>query len=169
MMVDNELDNGQYVWPKPQMETERWRYITIRECKAALRQKLPSQFDPRAKLKKDFQTSIERLRKGTVAALEDLVVLDKGNLQLLDKMTMKAARTWLDFELQRCRVVVLVQGSNKRDVAAKEQRTRADGLALVMVPKLMRFGNSKGEGLDTKETIAGREGEVVRIGRERNK
>jgi hypothetical protein len=161
--IAKDLDNGEYCWPKPGVETERWRYITVRECRAALRQPVPSQWDPRAKLKKGFQASVEQVRKEITTAIGEVALLDKSSVQALEKMTARAARIWLEFGVQRCRIVIVVAGSNLTEVEAKRQNTREDGLDLVMIPKVKRFGNSKGEGLDTEETIAGREGETVRV------
>lgn len=160
----NNLDNSDYVWPKPGIETERWRYITIRECQAALRQPVPSEWDPRAKLKKGFQTSIEQLKKEIISTLGELTALDKNSLQALEKMVVRAARTWLQFGLQRCRILVVVQRSNLRTVEERVQKAREDGLELVMVPRLKRFGTSNGESLDIEETIADRDGETVKVG-----
>lgn len=38
--------------------------------------------------------------------LEKLVVLDKANLQVVEKLTMKAANMWLEFGMQRCRILL---------------------------------------------------------------
>ena len=167
MIADNSLDNGVFVWPKPRMETERWRYVTIRECRAALRQPVPSQWDPRAKLKKGFQTTIEDLKKEMTSTLGELVTLDEDSIQSLEKMAMRAARTWLEFALQYCRIVVVVQGSNLSTTEEKVQKAQQDGLELVMVPELKRFGTSKGENLNTMETIGERNGETVKVVMER--
>lgn len=149
------------------METERWRYVTIRECRAALRQPVPSQWDPRAKLKKGFQTTIEDLKREMTSTIGELVTLDKNSIQSLEKIAMRAARTWLEFGLQRCRIMVVVQGSNLSMAEEKVQKAQQDGLELVIVPELKRFGTSNGENLNTVETIGERGGEMVKVVMER--
>lgn len=161
--ADNKFDNGNYTWPKPSMETERWRYITIRECRAAIRKPIPSPYDPRAKLKKDFQASIERVKKELTTAVGALVALSQADTQALEKMSLRAARIWLEFGLQRFRVLVLVQGDKVTSVNEKIKRVEGHGLELVLAPKLERFGNAKGEDLEEEETISKDTGEVMNI------
>jgi hypothetical protein len=160
--VDETLNNGSYIWPKPSMKTERWRYITIRECRAALQKPTPSPYDPLAKPRKDFQASIKTIKEELMTAVGGLVTLNQTNIQDLEKMAMRAARTWLEFGLQRYRVMVQMQGDNIRSVRKKVERLD-DGLALVVAPKLERFGNAKGEDLDEKERIGELEGETVTL------
>jgi hypothetical protein len=144
------------------MKTERWRYITIRECRAALQKPIPSPYDPLAKLRKEFQTSIKAMKEELATAIGDLVALNQTNVQDLENMAMRAARTWLEFGLQRYRVMVQMQGD--RITSVKEKVERLDkGLALVVVPRLERFGNANGDELDEKEVIGELDGEIVTL------
>jgi hypothetical protein len=163
MSADSRLDNGSYTWPKPEMETERWRYVTIKECRAALRQALPSEWDPRAKLKKGFKTSIDALRKEFTSTLSEVANLDKSSVQAMEKMTMKAANMWLEFGMQRCRILVVLQGSNLKSAEERIQRAQEKTLELAVVPELKRFGNSKGQNLHIEETVGGCDGETVEV------
>jgi hypothetical protein len=160
--IDDDLDNGLYVWPKPSMKTERWRYITIRECRAALQKPIPSPYDPLAKLRKDFQASIRTIKHELASAVGDLVALNQTNIQDLEKMTMRTARTWLEFGLQRYRVMVQMQG-DKIELVGKSVERLHNRPALVLAPRLERFGNAKGEDLDIKEIIGELEGEIVTL------
>jgi uncharacterized protein YbaA (DUF1428 family) len=141
------------------MKTERWRYITIRECRAALQKPIPSPYDPLAKPRKDFQDSIKTIKEELITAVGGLVTLNQTNIQDLEKMAMRAARTWLEFGLQRYRVIVQMPGDKIKSVKRKVERLD-NGLALVVVPRLERFGNAKGEDLDEKEIIGELVGEI---------
>lgn len=165
---DTEADNVEYIWPKPGMETERWRYVTVKEARAALKQPT-SEWDPRAKPKKGFKISIEALRSDFAAMLGDVVTLDKRNIQAIEKLTIKAANMWLEFGMQRCRLLVVFQGSNLNSAEAKIQAAEEDSLELVVVPELKRFGNSKGQELNRSEIVAGCEGEIVEVSTQRGK
>ncbi|OAL55641.1 hypothetical protein IQ07DRAFT_583093 [Pyrenochaeta sp. DS3sAY3a] len=160
--ADDTLDNGLYIWPKPSMKTERWRYVTIRECRAALQKPTPSPYDPLAKPRKGFQTSIKTIKEELVTAVGSLVPLNQTNIQDLEKIAMRAARTWLEFGLQRYRLNVLMQGENIRSIQGKVEKLK-DGLALVVAPTLVRFGTAKGEELDEKEVVGECVGEVVTL------
>lgn len=159
--ADSQLDNGSYTWPKPEMETERWRYVTIKECRAALRQPVPSEWDPRAKLKRGFKTCIDALRKEFTSTLGEVANLDKSSVQAIERMTIKAASMWLEFGMQRCRILVVVQGSNLKSAEERIQRAQENTLKLVVVPELKKFGNSKGQDLNVEETGGGLDGKTV--------
>jgi hypothetical protein len=51
------------------METERWRYVTTKECREALGELIPSEWDSRAMLKKGLITSIDALREEFASTL----------------------------------------------------------------------------------------------------
>ncbi len=145
------------------METERWRYVTIKECRAALRKPVPSEWDPRAKLKREFKTSIDALRKEMASTIGELVALDKGDIQTLEKVTIKAVNVWLELEMQRCRIFLEVPASKLKSAEEKVQKVHEGSLELVMVPALKRFGNSKGLDLNVVEIVGGCVGQTVKV------
>lgn len=149
------------------METERWRYVNVKECRAALRQPVPSEWDPRAKLKKGFKTSMDALREEFTSTLGKMANLEKSNVQAMDKIVKRAANMWLEFGMQRCRILVALEGSNLKSAEDKIQRAQEDTLELVVVPELKRFGNSKGEELHTEATVGGCDGETVEVSMKR--
>jgi hypothetical protein len=163
MSIDSQLNDRSYTWPKPEIETERWRYVTIKECRAALRQPVPSEWDPRAKLKKGFKTSIDALRKELTLTISESVNLDTSSVQAIERMTLKAASMWLEFGMQRCRILVLVQGSNLKSLEEKIKRAQEHTLKLVLVPELKKFGNSNGHDLDVEETGGDWDGKLVEL------
>jgi hypothetical protein len=162
MSAGSQQDNANYIWPEPSIDAERWRYATIKECRAAL-EKPASEWDPRARLKKGFKTSIDALKKELTSALGEVSNLDKSRVQTADSIVMKAAKMWLEFGMQRCRILVVVQGSNLKSTEEKIQRAKGAALELVVVPQLKRFGNSKGQDVHIEETWGDCNGEIVRV------
>ncbi|CZR64188.1 uncharacterized protein PAC_14085 [Phialocephala subalpina] len=187
---DSAFDNGSYIWPKPEVETERWRYTpvhrailretcifpmtkttkvvtdcvtrssTVKECRSALR-KPASQWDPRAKLKKDFADALEKLKTELAETLSE--VTDKSDKQAVKEVTMKATNMWLEFGMQRFRLLVVVQDSKFESIEDRVRRSQEDVLELVLVPGLKSFGNSKGQDLQAEETIGDFRGDVIKI------
>ena len=89
--------------------------------------------------------------------------MDKGDVQAAEGIIIKAAKMWLEFGIQRCRILVIVQGSNLKSAKEMIQRARGAPLELVVVPKLKRFGNSKGQDIQIEEIVASCDGEMVQV------
>lgn len=157
---DSAFDNGSYVWPKPEVETERWRYTTVKECRSALR-KPASQWDPRAKLKKDFADALEKLKTELAETLSE--VTNKNDKQAIKEVAMKATNMWLEFGMQRFRLLVVVQDSKFESIEDRVRASQEDVLELVLVPGLKSFGNSKGQDLQAEETIGDFKGDIIKI------
>jgi hypothetical protein len=162
MLVDSHLDNGSYVWPEPSVDAERWRYAAVKECRAAL-EKPASKWDPRATLKRSFKTSFDALKEELMSRLNEVSSVDDRCLQAVESIIKKAAKMWLDFGTQRCRIMVVVQGSNLKSAQEKIQTARSNTLKLVVVPELKKFGNSKGQDVDVQETVGECGGEIVEV------
>jgi hypothetical protein len=93
--------------------------------------------------------------------------VDNDTVQALEDLARKAAKMWLVFGTQRCRILVDMSHSNfQLSSSDRIKKVRESFLELVLVPELRRFGNSKGQDLDKEEKIAGCEGvtEQVSIG-----
>lgn len=157
--ADHESDFSRFNWPDPDPATERWRYVSITECSAALRSSAPSELDTvRFEARKGFVEQLAFVREELKSALGDLASLEKGELQAIDKLTKKAAAVWLEFSTQRCRIMFVAEGSTLRDKAPHEGRVH-----LVVSPSLVRIGNSKGLELDKEIVVGGCAGEVVEV------
>jgi hypothetical protein len=145
------------------MEAERWRYVNVKECRTALRQPVDSEWDPRAKLKMGFRATLEAIRNEFTTTVGELVVLEKANIQLMDKISKKAANVWLEYGMQRCRIVFLFGLSSLQSPAERIRQAREGAFDLLVVPELRRYGNSKGLELHTEATVAGCGGEIVEV------
>lgn len=76
----------------------------MKECQAALR--VPtSQWNPRAEMKAGFKSSRDELRRDLIAMLQEVVNLNDIAAQKV-KLITKVATMWLDFGLQRYRLLM---------------------------------------------------------------
>lgn len=80
----------------------------------------------------------------------------------MDSIAKKASRMWLDFGMQRCRIVVDLTGSGNRVPAERLTLIRQGGLTLTASARVGRFGNMKGADLGSFTVIGGCEGEVFK-------
>jgi hypothetical protein len=135
----------------------------VKECLAALRQPMPSESGPRAKLRSGFETSIDALRKELTSMLGEVADLDNDGVQDIDNLATKAADMWLEIGIQPFRVLVVLKGSNLKSAKERIQRAREGTLGLVVAPELRRFGDSKGLAIDIEETVGGCDGKTVEV------
>ncbi|MAD85017.1 MAG: hypothetical protein CL912_18820 [Deltaproteobacteria bacterium] len=106
---------------------------------------------------------METLRSQLTTTLDSLIVSEKPCFQTVEKLTRKAANMWLAFGTQRCRVLLVFEGSNLKSVDEKIRMAKEGVSELVVEPKLTHFGNSRGQELHTAEVIGGREGQIVKL------
>ncbi|PMD58583.1 uncharacterized protein K444DRAFT_413399 [Hyaloscypha bicolor E] len=156
---DPRFDNGFYIWPEPGMEAERWRYVNIKECHAALRMRVASELDHRAKLKKSFKFSLENLRESMWRKIGEVVEYKRESVQAMEQMTIKAVNMWLEFGEQRCRILAIENRPNG-EVVDDRVNKKVD---LLVRPQLKRYGKSNGQDLDIEEIIKGCEGESINL------
>lgn len=102
-----------------------------------------------------------------LAALEDelgrVLQLTEQETQLMEKLAKKAAVTWLDFAMHRCRIVIRPMGSATKSTAEKVATLQRGSLALTVLPMVGRYGNVKGVELDRFTTMKGYEGSALNI------
>jgi hypothetical protein len=89
--------------------------------------------------------------------------LNEDIAQLLEGIPQKAARMWLEMGTQRCRILVVMPGSNLTSQTERVKRAQQGFLELVLRAELLRFGNSKGQNLEKKEIIGGCEGLTIPV------
>ena len=152
-----------YSWPLPGVKAERWRYMTIKECREALTKPVPSHIDPRARLKKCFMRSRDGLISALKAFLSDIVDLGPSDMQTIEHLSRKAVSTWLDFQMHRCRIVIRLKGPETESVEEKISLAQKSSSVLTVTPLLGRHGNVKGVELENFTIIAGCAGEGLKI------
>lgn len=70
---------------------------------------------------------------------------------------------WLEFGMQRFRLLVVVQDSKFDSIEDRVRTSQEDVLELVLVPGLKSFGNSKGQDLQAEETIGDFRGDIIKV------
>lgn len=142
-----------YQWPPPAAKTERWRYITIKECRDALRPPVPSDLDPRSRLRKGFTQRLDEFESAIRFCLASIVTLPADDEDVFGRLFRKAATVWLDFAAHRCRIVIALQGPANLSSEEKVAMAQSRGLKLTVVPTLGRYGSVMGTDLDSYKTI----------------
>ena len=142
-----------YIWPKPTLESERWRYRTTTRLQEAVKQPA-SKWDPNSELKNEYNRTLESITKELSETLGKISQLDQPIQQALEEIPKKVAEMWVEMATQRCRIVVVLPGSNLKSQLDRVKKAREGGFELVDMPGLWRFGNSKGQDLDKVEIIS---------------
>ncbi|KIW08012.1 uncharacterized protein PV09_00958 [Verruconis gallopava] len=156
-----ESDDGTFSWPSPTLQTERWRYETVKQCHAALKEPT-SELDPRARVKKGFKEA----RDSVIAAIEDAIMdvakIDERVTSDIERLVKKAINIWLECGIQRCRIVISMPSSGRNSEEQKLKLVNGPGLDLVLAPLVTRYGT--GDGLDLKKIsiVSGCTSEVQR-------
>jgi len=94
--------------------------------------------------------------------------VDNTTIKTLEDVAKKAAKMWLEFGTQRCRLLVVISRSNL-ELPPSERIRKArvvvggSSLELVTLPGLQRLGNSDGQDLTEEQMVAGCEETVERV------
>lgn len=158
-----ETEDEHYTWPEPSFDAERWRYETMRQGQEALKVET-SEYDPRTKLRKGFQSSLETIFERLSGVLKMVSEVDEKTKVTIKDVANEAANTCVAFGTQRCRIVVAFKDL-KTVEEFKEGPEREDQFVdLLTQPELRRIGDADGESLDKEPTVvAGCEGEIKRF------
>ena len=146
----------------PSIKAERWRYLTVKECREALEVGLSS-VDPRARVKKGFKSNMDNLVGTLKTELGGIVDLSAADLQLIGRLSLKTVTTWLEYAMHRCRIVVCLTGSDAKSSTGKIRLLQEGTLSLTVLPKIGRHGNVNGVELERWSVIAGCAGDSLTI------
>lgn len=137
--------------------------MNVKECRDALIDSV-SIYDPRAKLKEGYMSSLDAIMTDFQMNFVQLVEQEDEAMKLVEKIVKKASNMWLQFGMQRCRIVVGIEG-NKLGPAEERLRGLKGGetLDLLAKPNLKRFGNPKGFELHKEVVIDGCEEVVEKV------
>jgi hypothetical protein len=117
-------------------------------------EKKTSELDPRAKVKKAFRSSVIAIRKELTEVLGAFSHLDDDTADFIHELPLTAASMWLEMGTQRCRLFVVMLGSEIGSVKDRVHHLNEDHeLDLNLKPELLKYGDAKGQQLETKATL----------------
>jgi hypothetical protein len=143
------------------MKAERWRYLTVSQCRETLTKPKPSEFDKRARVQQGFKSSINRIVADLKTVLGEFIEVGAAETQLIQRLSTRAASLWFDFCMHRCRIEIVPTGSQALSIVDKEATAQSGSLTLTVLPKVGRHGNVKGVELETFVVISGCQGDSL--------
>lgn len=135
-----------YSWPAPSMDSERWRYDTMKPLQNA-KSNPASRHDARAAVKQGFEQSLRKTQDEVLSLLHRVAKLDPAAFTKWNKMIEKAANVWIAMGTQRCRLRVVVPGGGLAEQMDRVRNLKQGGLELIIKPELRRYGDSRGQDL----------------------
>jgi hypothetical protein len=148
----NVRTNRYFTWPSPTIESERWRYETIKQAKEAVKGD-SSQFDPRIALKISFNETVKKTAKLLSQALGETSSVDQASEKYLEDISLAAARWWIDMGTQRSRIYVVLPGFPFDTIQARLQVIEKEVLHLNVNLELRKYGDAKGQDLTIMEVL----------------
>ncbi len=118
---------------------------------------------PRAKIKKGFKESRESLLKALKSAISDVAIIDQTVLADVEKLVKKSITVWIEFQLQRCRLMVTMPTEKVGSEQEKVSLAKDKKLELTSLPGLLRYGDDGGQDLHIKQTVSGCAEEPIRV------
>lgn len=128
---------------------------------------LPSAYDPRAKLKKGFKDNRIALVEKIQSSLGEVAHLQTTHEEAIKRLANRMSNLWLQFGMNRCRIVISLQDSNLAalmytSTSVREKQTKKP-LLLNIAPSLGRYGNVDGFKMETYAIIGKRPGDTMRL------
>jgi hypothetical protein len=154
--------NEFYTWPEPNFGSEKWRYETMRSCQDILKT-TTSAYDSRTKLREAYIKSLDVIQEKIEAPMKLVSDLDPSTTKSIRALVEKAAKAWILFGTQRCRIVVVMQDLKTETESKNKRGSQTESIELVIRPELKRIGDSDGGSLEKEQIIAGCEGEAKKI------
>ncbi|KAJ9653452.1 hypothetical protein H2198_007348 [Neophaeococcomyces mojaviensis] len=156
-------DDEIFTWPRPGAKAERWRFITVKNCRDTLLPPQPSEWDPRKRVMKDYLKNLHDCRTALIVALENVADLEEESIGHINQLPKKAATIGMNFAMHRCRIVVEMSGRMGLSMADKAAAARNDKIELTRVPALRRYGNVMGVDLDQSQIVGNLAGDQVNV------
>lgn len=122
-----------------------------------------SEYDPRNKLRKGFQSSMKIICEKLSGKFEMVSKIDEKTEQTMEEIAEKAAKICVAFGTQRCRIFVVTKDLKTTDEVKEGPDRQGKLVELLTQPELRRIGDGDGQSLDKEQTVAGCEGEIKKI------
>lgn len=131
----------------------------MRQCQEVLRIST-SEYDPRTRLRKGFQSSMKIIREKLGEQLEMVSKIDERTEKATEEIREEAAKMWVAFGTQRCRLLVVIQDLKTTEEVKSGPGKQGNSVELITQPELRRVGDAEGQALDKEQTVTGCEGEI---------
>jgi hypothetical protein len=126
----------------------------MKKCHEATGQPL-LESEPNYNAKRGYEISVREVMEDISQELERVTSVSDDDRQRMIDLARKAAKLWLEVGEQRCRIFLLMSGSNEAPSRSGQTSLDGDGTQeLVVVPELRRLGNAQGERLDRDELVS---------------
>lgn len=122
-----------------------------------------SEYDPRAKLRRGFQSSIRIICEELGGHFGNVSKVDEKTEQTIKEIAQKAARMCIAFGTQRCRIFMVIKDLKTTEEVKEGADRQDEQVELLTQPELRRIGDADGQSLDKEQTVAGCEGEIKRF------
>lgn len=122
-----------------------------------------SEYDPRTKLRKGFQSAIETICAKLHDIFDMVLQIDEKTEQAMEDMVKSAARLCVAFGTQRCRIFLVMKDLKTLEEIKEGSKRQNQPVELLTQPELRRIGDADGQSLDKEQTVAGCEGEMVKF------
>ncbi|KAF2117306.1 hypothetical protein BDV96DRAFT_23889 [Lophiotrema nucula] len=156
------FEGSGYAWPEPKFDAEQWRYNTLRPCEEALRIGT-SEHDHRTKLRRGFDESLDLVQQKLLETFQMVANLDERRKQSLYELAERAAKMWVLFGTQRCRLLVAMHNLPTSLESSESHGDEDQSIDFVLRPEVRRIGDVDGEALDKELIVSGCEGEAIRV------
>ena len=147
-----------YAWPVPSTDAEQWRYITMQSCQDALRI-ATSEYDPRTKLRSGLRETLLLAKSKLIEIFEMVTTLNQTQRQALYHFAERAARMWILFGVQRCRLLLIMHNLSVSSNSRRPSEIQELSIEFVLRPEIRRIGDTDGDILDKEHVVKGCEGE----------
>jgi hypothetical protein len=111
--------------------------------------------------RKSYNSFMASTGQEIASTLARVCVLDGKSLECIKRIVKAAARLWLELGTQRCRFLMVWPQAAINALGSKGDPRTA--ITLVVQPRVLRIGNSRGEQLDKADEIRGCEGQQRRF------
>jgi hypothetical protein len=143
-------------WPEATPEAEKWRYETIKLCSEAVeRSALGS--EEKQRRKKCYNDSVTVTVEEISQSIGKICFLDESSKDCIKSIVRGAARLWLELGCQHCRFLIVVSDTARNELDGSDKGREV--VDLIVQPKVLRVGNSRGERLEKDEVVRGCKGE----------
>lgn len=126
-------------------------------------ERLPSEYDPRTKVRKGFKKQTNALVQELRSSLMEVAHVEDSDVSVIERLTKRMAIVWLDCAMHRCRILMILQAPSLVTMSERAAQAETGSLVLNVMPRLKRYGDVRGFDLDKSAIIGKLEGEIMQL------